>query len=136
MKKRQNYTIDEAAKLTGLSPNALRKRMDRGRLGCVMSIMGGQRRRLIPHEELMAAGLIGNPTPTRYEKGAQRLVKYLSRRKDAPVTTSKLEQESGLPRQQIEAVMAALLALGHVRKSHEPPRIGTGRPRVVWRWLG
>jgi hypothetical protein len=134
VKKGRNHTVQEAAELTGRSVNALRKRMDRGRLGCVYVTTGGTRRRLIPLEALMAAGLL-EPQQTRYEREAHRLIRYLSQRRGMPLTTSKLAIESSLLRQQVEAAMGALLALGDVRKSHEPPPIGTGRPRVVWRWI-
>ena len=129
------YTVAEAAKLAGIGETAIRNRIRRGRLKCVEQTRNGRTRYLIPQHALMAAGLIGNPPPTRSEKNAQRLVKYLSTRAGVPLTTTELAFRSHLPRQATEAAMGVLLALGRVRKNYEPPRIGTGRPRVVWRWV-
>jgi len=61
--KKRTYTIAEAAELTGLTRKALARRVERGSLQSL--VRGG--RRMIPHAELVRAGLIvdgdgGEPT--------------------------------------------------------------------------
>ena len=52
--KKRTYTIAEAAELTGLTRKALARRVERGSLQSL--VRGG--RRMIPHAELVRAGLI------------------------------------------------------------------------------
>jgi hypothetical protein len=54
--KKRTYTIAEAAELTGLTRKALARRVERGSLQSL--VRGG--RRMIPHAELVRAGLISD----------------------------------------------------------------------------
>jgi hypothetical protein len=131
----RQYTVTEVHELTGLSERAISKRMDRGTLGCVMVRRNGRRQRLIPGYALMRAGLAGTPRETQLDRQLARLLSYLQTHPDRPITQHTLRLESGATRQAVEVAMSTLLALGHVRKSEEPPPAGTGRPRIAWRWV-
>jgi predicted transcriptional regulator len=136
MSKTVIYTVQEAAKLTGRSENALRKRMDRGSLKFIRQRIGsGRMVRAIPDYELAKAGLL-KASPTQTDEGIARLIEYLRQRPNIPLQTHSLKSQSGLSRQPAEIALATLRALGHVEKTNEPPPDGTGRPRVVWRWTG
>jgi hypothetical protein len=133
------YTVAEVATMTGKTERAIKKMLDRGTLGHILGYVEvdgkrhGKRQRLIPAYDLSRSGLT-KPKPTRMDRGVPRLIGHMKHRPDQPFTTHTLAVKAGLKRQEAEHALATLVALGHVRKSIEPPPTGTGRPRNVWRW--
>jgi hypothetical protein len=123
------YTVEQAASLTGLTPKAIRRRIERGTLACFIV----NRRRMIPHDGLLSANLLGDRADkTETERGIRRTIFVLSRSREGKAfTTWELQREAMLGRQVLETVLATLQALELVSGTYH-----TGYRQFEWRWTG
>jgi excisionase family DNA binding protein len=120
---RTQYTVAEAAAVTGRSEKALRRRIDRRTLGVTRS----GRWVLIPHSALQQAGLVDNRMKsTRTTHAAQMIVQHLQRQPRKALSAWQLSTHGDLDRQATEIILAALSAVGLVERE-----VAGG---VVWRW--
>jgi hypothetical protein len=123
------YTVEQAASLTGLTPKAIRRRIERGKL----EYFTEDRRRMIPHDGLVRANLLGDRADkTKTERGIRRAIFVLSRSREGKgFTTWELRREAMLGRQVLETVLASLQALELVSGSYH-----MGYRQFEWRWTG
>lgn len=127
----QPYTIDEAAALTGLTPKALRRRIERGTLG----YFAERRRRLIPHAALESANLLGGRADkTEIERNTRRVIYVLAtmpREKTKTTRELQLEMQPLIYRPVVETTLATLRALRLVDRSYNE-----SFKEFEWRWTG
>lgn len=120
---RTDYTVAEAAKLTGRSEKALRGRIERG------TLLAHRSRRwvFISHAALQHAGLIDNRVKRTYTNDRIRLVVDVLRKEPRRGYSAwELGAASGLRRQTTEVVLASLAAADLVERE-----LAGG---LVWRW--
>jgi hypothetical protein len=119
------YTIKEAARITGRTEKALRRRVERGTL----RVQRHGSRVEVSHRALAAAGLIeGRPRPTSRAQGIRLIVYYLRRPPRRGASAWQLSSTGRLPRQTTEVALATLAAAGVVKRE-----LAWG---VAWRWVG
>jgi excisionase family DNA binding protein len=122
---RTQYTVAEAAALTGRSEKALRRRIDRQTLQVTRS----GRRVSIPHSALQRAGLVDNRLKsTRTTEAARMIVQHLQRQPREDLSAWQLSKRGHLNRQATEIILAAFSAADLVER-----KVVGG---VVWRWRG
>jgi excisionase family DNA binding protein len=122
------YTIAEASSATGVSEQAIRRRIERGTL--TAWVPAGERRRVMTHEELLRVGLLrGAPRATRTRRGIMRMIEYLRGDPTRSLTTEELRWHTQRPRQTLEVALAVLRAAGVVTRGYH-----AGFGQYTWSW--
>lgn len=110
---RMQYSVAEAAALTGSSEKALRRRIERGTL----EVERVGRSVFVSHAALQVAGLLDGRTKKTHTVFAVRLLLDTLRQPPREaMSTWQLSSAVSLPRQAAEIVLAALAAAGAVER--------------------
>jgi hypothetical protein len=119
------YTVPQAAAVTGLSEKALRRRIQRR----TIKVERVGRWVFVSHAALQDAGVVDGRTKKTDLAFKTRLINDILRRgARETLSTWQISSQAGLARQATEVVLAAFVATGVVE------RVVAGG--VAWRWVG